>query len=177
MATFCSCFVVLKTRLRHDANAAQICEIETRQRSLDVVDDDAPKPCVVFADEAGDGSDRHVRDERHGQRLEQQREARSGSGPGHVDLFDAAIRARDARRARMQERLVLEEIEMPPLLHRGVVHGTIGLGAVRAREAPASEEVDLDVEPLARGVERARLDLPSWRSRALHGRGTSPRAS
>jgi hypothetical protein len=77
----------------------------------------------------------------------------------------------------MQERLVLEEIEMPPLLHRGVVHGTIGLGAVRAREAPASEEVDLDVEPLARGVERARLDLPSWRSRALHGRGTSPRAN
>ena len=72
---------------------------------------------------------------------------------------------------------MLEEIEVPPLLHRRVVHGTVGLGTFGAREAAATEEVDLDVEPLSFGVERARLDLPSWRSRALHGRGTSPRAS
>ena len=72
---------------------------------------------------------------------------------------------------------MLEEVEMTPLLHAGVVHGTVGLGAVRAREVAATEEVDLDVEPLSFGVERARLDLPSWRSRALHGRGSSPGAS
>ena len=55
---------------------------------------------------------------------------------------------------------MLEEVEMPPLLHRGVVHRAVGLGALRAREAAASEEVDLDVEALPLGVERARLDLP-----------------
>ena len=30
---------------------------------------------------------------------------------------------------------MLEEVEVPPRLHGGVVHRTVGLGAVRAREA------------------------------------------
>ena len=94
MATFCCGFI--------DADPTQAGKIETRQRSLDVVNDDAPEPRVVLADEAGDGSDRHVCDERHGERFEQQREAGAGSGPRHCNLLDAAIRAGDARGSGVQ---------------------------------------------------------------------------
>ena len=55
---------------------------------------------------------------------------------------------------------MLEEVEMPPLVHRGVVHGAIGGAARRAREAAAAREVDLDVEALLGGVERTRFDRP-----------------
>lgn len=99
-------------------------------------------------------------DERHGQRLEQEREAGAQPRPGHGDLLDAAVEAGDARRPRVQEGLVLAEVEMPPFLHRGVVHRAVGLGAAWTREAAAAREVDLDVEALAFGVEVARLDHP-----------------
>ena len=60
----------------------------------------------------------------------------------------------------MQERLVLEEVEVPPRLHGGVVHGTVGLGAVRAREAAALREIDLDIETTSLDIEIGRLDHP-----------------
>ena len=77
MAAFCSGFV--------DADTTQVCQIETRQRGLDVVDDDAPQAGVVDAHEARGGGDGHMGDERHGHRLEQQREARARPRPRHVD--------------------------------------------------------------------------------------------
>jgi hypothetical protein len=58
----------------------------------------------------------------------------------------------DAGDARVQEGLVLKEIEVAPgLLHR-VVHRAVGLAAIGA-EAAAYLEVDLDIEPLLLGVE------------------------
>ena len=152
MPAFCSGFV--------DADATQVREVHAVHRGLDVVLDDSPQPCVVLADEARDGRHRHVRDERHGQRLEQQREAGTGPGPGHRDLLDAAIGTGDARRARVEKDLVLEEIQMPPFLHRGVMHRAVGFGTVRTRKVAAAREVDLDVEALLGHVEIAGLHQP-----------------
>src|SRR5215471_17038078 len=98
-------------------------------------------------------SDRHVLDEGHDKRLEQKREAGSGSCPRHVDKAHAAVRTVDASDARMQEGLVLEEIEVAPGLLSGVVHWAVGLAAIRARKAATHLEVDLDVELLPLGVE------------------------
>jgi len=48
----------------------------------------------------------------------------------------------------MQVSLMLEEVEVPPGLLRGVVYRAGGLLAARACEAAAGGEVDVDVEPL-----------------------------
>jgi hypothetical protein len=60
----------------------------------------------------------------------------------------------------MQERLMLEKVEVAPRLHRGVVHLTVGHTAGGTWEPAAPGEVDLDVEAAGRGVERAGLDQP-----------------
>ena len=61
---------------------------------------------------------------------------------------------------RVQERLVLKEVGVAPRLLGVVVHGTVGLGAVRAREAAALREIDLDIETTGLGIEVGRLDHP-----------------
>ena len=81
----------------------------------------------------------------------------------HVREFDAAVRAVDARRARVQKGLMLKEIEMPPFLDLGVVDAAIGLGAGRTREAAAARKVQMDVEAFFDGVEGDACDLPRWR--------------
>ena len=50
---------------------------------------------------------------------------------------------------------MLEEVEMTPLLHAGVVYRAVGLAALGTGEAPAAREVDLDVEPLLLRIEPA----------------------
>ena len=117
----------------HDA--AQLCEIHASDGFSHVVEDDTPEPRVVLAHEAGSGGDRHMRHQRHGERLEQQREPGAFARPRHADLADAAFGARDARHARGEKRLMLKEIEMPPSLLGGVVHGTIVGVAARAGKA------------------------------------------
>ena len=104
--------------------------------------------------------DRHVHGERHGHALEQEREAGAGARPRHGDEAHAALGAGDARGARGQERLMLEEVEVPPGLLDGVVHGASGGLALRAVEAGAGLEVELDVEALVGGVEVGRGDEP-----------------
>ena len=136
-----------------DGDALHVGVVGTLAGLLDPVVQDAPHPGVVLAHEAGCGGDRHRRHQRHGERLEQQREAGARPRPRHGDLLDAAVGAGDARRSGVQERLMLEEVEMPPRLHRGVVHGAVGLGAVRTRETAAAREVDLDVEAAGLGIE------------------------
>ena len=58
-----------------DADTMQAGKIKSRQRRFNGVSDGAPEPRVVLAAEAGDGGDRHVCDERHGECLKQQRAA------------------------------------------------------------------------------------------------------
>ena len=57
----------------------------------------------------------------------------------------------------LQEGLVLEEVEMPALLRGRVVHRAVSRAARLAREAPASGEVDLDIETAPLGIEGAGL--------------------
>ena len=139
--------------------------------------DDAPQPGVVLLHQARGGPDRHGGDERHDDGLEQQGEAGTGSRPRHGDLFDAAVGAGDASHAGVQEGLMLEEIEMPPLLHGGVVHGTVSRAALRAWEAAAPGEVDLNIEATLLGVEGAGLDHPrrDQPERQLHQIGVAHR--
>src|ERR1700704_595814 len=83
------------------------------------------------------------------------RSVKPGAGPcpRHVDKAHAAVGAVDAGDARMQEGLVLEEIEVAPGFLDRVVHRAVGLAAIGAREAATGLEIDLDVEPLLLGVE------------------------
>lgn len=55
---------------------------------------------------------------------------------------------------------MLEEIEVPPGLHRSVVHRAVSGAALRTWEAVAPGEVDLDVEAAGVGIEGAGLDHP-----------------
>jgi len=115
--------------------------------------DYAPQPRVVLADQAGGSGDWHALHEGHDERFEQEREAGAGPCPWHGDEAHAVVGAVDARDTRVQEGLVLEEIEVAPrLLHR-VMHRAVGLAALGAGKAAAGLEVDLDVEPLLVGVE------------------------
>ena len=143
-----------------DGDALHVGVVGSLTGLLHPVVEDTPHPGVVLTNEAGCGSDRHRRHQRHGQRFEQQREAGTRPRPRHGDLFDAAVGARDARRSGVQERLMLEEVEMPPRLHRRVVHGAVSLGAMRTWETAASGEVDLDIEATRLGVEGAGFDHP-----------------
>ena len=72
-----------------------------RDRRLHIVENDPPQALISDVKETL-GGDRNwqVNGERHGEALKQQREARAGSRPRHGDEADAALRARDARRAR-----------------------------------------------------------------------------
>jgi hypothetical protein len=56
--------------------------------------------------------------------------------------------------------LVLEEVQMAPGHPLGVVGRAVGGGAMRTGEAAAGGEVDLDVEPLCRGIEVAAGHAP-----------------
>ena len=126
-----------------------------RPRLVHIVVQHAPQPGVMLADHLGHGLDRHGGDHGHEQCLEQQGEAAVGPCPRHVDLLDAALVAADARHAGVQVGLVLEEVEMAPAHPLGVVGRAVRGAAVRAGEAAAWCEVDLDVEPLCLGVEVA----------------------
>ena len=55
-----------------DCRAPERGEIHPSQCRLDVVLDDAPQARVVLADQPRGGGHRHVRDQRHGERFEQQ---------------------------------------------------------------------------------------------------------
>src|SRR5262249_17167658 len=117
--------------------------------------EDKPEAGVVLADKAGGSSNRHILDECHDERFEQKRETGSRPCPGHVDEAHATVGTVDAGDARVQEGLVLKEIEVAPgLLHR-VVHRAVGLAALGTGKPATGLEVDLDIEPLLVDVELA----------------------
>ena len=146
-----------------DGDACDAGEIHARDGRADVVEDDAPQTFVGDLEEARGDGDGHMDGERHGEALEQQREAGAGPCPRHGDEAHAALRAVDAWRARGEDRLVLEEVEMAPLLLDGVVHGATARVALRAAEAAACLEVERDIEAPLGGVERGRCDEPRRR--------------
>src|SRR5262245_45952885 len=115
--------------------------------------DDTPQTRVVLADQAGGSGHRHSLDESHDERFEQKREAGSRPCPRHVDEAHATVGTVDAGDARVQERLVLKEIEVAPGLLYRVVHRAVGLAALGTGKPATGLEVDLDIEPLLVGVE------------------------
>lgn len=127
---------------------------QARDRRLNIVEDDAPQTLVRDLEKAfGCNRDWQVHGERHGEAFEQQCEARARPRPRHGDEAHATLGTVDARRACGQERLMLEEIEMPPGLCDRVMHRTRRRFALRALKAAAGFEVDPDIEAAIVGVE------------------------
>jgi hypothetical protein len=81
-----------------DGDTPQVREVYARHS---LVLHEAPQTRVILPDQAPNSSDRHVLDEGHDKRLEQKREAGSGSCPRHVDKAHATVRTVDASDARM----------------------------------------------------------------------------
>ena len=79
-----------------------------------VVMDHAPETRVVLTDDPRHGRHRHALHEREHQRLEEEGEAATGAGPGHLRELDPAARAGHPWDAGMQVSLVLEEVQVPP---------------------------------------------------------------
>ena len=131
-----------------------------RQGFVDVVMDDPPDPRVMLADQGGDRPDRHLLAERHRQRFEQQREPRSRARPRDLDLMHAVLWAADPWDPGGQERLMLEEVEMPPRLLLGVVHLAVGPLALWAREPRSLREVQDQLQPPRLTVEVDAHDAP-----------------
>ena len=122
--------------------------------------DHPPDARVVLGDQGGDRPDRHLLAERHHERLEEQRKARALPRPGDAHLAHAVLGAQDARHARAEVGLVLEEVEVAPGLLARVVDRAAGALALRAGEASATAEVEAQVEASARGVEARPDDAP-----------------
>lgn len=123
----------------------------------------------MFADLLGDVRDRLAFGQLHDHRLEQEREPASRPRPRHRDRVHAVGGARHARHARVNERLVLEEVQMPPHALPRVMHRTRGLAAPRFRAG--------NREPAANPIAICSSRLPSSSSRnstpdTLHGSGS-----
>src|SRR3990170_5156469 len=107
------------------------------------MEDDAPQTLVGDLQKACGDGDRHVHGERHGEAFEQQREAGVGARPRNGDEVHAALGAGDARRARGEKGLMLEEIKMPPGLLDRVVYGASGGLALGTLEGGSRLEIEL----------------------------------
>ena len=122
-------------------------EVLRLDRLIDVVVHDPPDALVFLADQRRDRRDRHLLDQRHHQRLEQQREPRALPRPRHLHLLDRVLRADHPRNPRRQVRLVLEEVQMPPGLLLGVMHLAACRSTLRTPEPRALREVDAQIQP------------------------------
>ena len=140
-----------------------------KPRLVHVMADEPPQAGVMFADLLGDVRDRLAFGQLHDHRLEQEREPASRPRPRHRDRVHAVGGARHARHARVNERLVLEEVQMPPHALPRVMHRTRGLAAPRFRAG--------NREPAANPIAICSSRLPSSSSRnstpdTLHGSGS-----
>ena len=128
-------------------------EILAGERAVDVVVHDPPEPGVVLTDQLPDRPDGHLGRQGHDQRLEQQREPAARPRPRHCDQPNPVLRAAHPGHPRLQERLMLKEVQVPPKLGLGVVDRTAGRVALRAREPGAALEVDPQLKPTPFGIE------------------------
>jgi len=129
-------------------------------RLIHVVMHHAPDPHVGLPDERAHCRHRHLLDQRHHQRLEQQREPRALPRPRHLDLLDLVLGTDHPRHPRGQVRLVLEKVQMPPRLLLGVVDWAALPAALRTREPRPLRKIDPQIQPPLLGVELHVHDLP-----------------
>ena len=117
--------------------------------------DDAPQARVVLAEQPRRIGDRHRLGQRQHEGLKQQGEARSRASPRRRHLAHAALRTRHPRHTRVQQRAMLEEIQMPPSLVFRVMNRAAIAPALRAGEPAPPQKIHVQIEPTVRRVERA----------------------
>ena len=108
--------------------------------------DDAPQPRVVLADPLGHIGDRHRLGQRQHVGFKQQREPGARASPWRSDLAHAALRTRHPRHTRVQQRAMLEEVQMPPRLVLRVVDRAALASAFRAGEPAPARKIHVQIE-------------------------------
>jgi hypothetical protein len=126
----------------------------------DVVVQQPPQPGVVLTDQLGDGLDRHLGQQRHKQRLKQQREATARPRPRQRHLAGPMRLAGHPRHTGVQVGLMLEEVQVPPGLGLAVMDRASRLVTLWARKASALTKVQVQFQAAGRGVELGAHDLP-----------------
>src|SRR5271166_4149215 len=109
--------------------------------------DDPPQARVVLAKPLGRIGDRHRLGQRQHVGLEQQREPGTRPSPRRGDLAHPALRTAHARHASVQQRAMLEEVQMPPRLVLRVVNRTTLASALRAGEPAPTRKIHVQIEP------------------------------
>src|SRR5208337_4403061 len=109
--------------------------------------DDPPQARVVLAQPLGRIGDRHRLGQRQHVGLEQQREPGTRPSPRRGDLAHPALRTAHSRRSSVQERAVLEEVQMPPRLVLRVVNRATLAAALRAGEPAPTRKIHVQIEP------------------------------
>ena len=120
----------------------------------------APEPGVMLAHMLCQASCWHGLGEAHDQGLKQQGEAAAWTRPGHGYLLDAAMVAFDSGQLRGQPGFVLEEVQVPPALFRGVVCLEVCLAALRTDKDAAPGKGQTNVQALLLCGKLAGLHLP-----------------
>ena len=140
-------------------------EVQTCSSSADVVFDHPPDPGVVLSGHRGQRGDRHLLGEGEHRHLHEKGEPASGTSPGDRNQVDAVLGTDHPRRPGGEERLVLEEVQMPPALLYRVVHrtGRLATALDGTGEPRATRELQPDVELPGFFVKRDRAHPPRWR--------------
>ena len=117
-------------------------------RLVHVMRDEPPQTGVGLVQPPGERDGGQAAGHLHRPRLEQEREPAAGPGPRGGHRPHPVHGTRDARHTGADERLVPEEVRMPPRALTGVMHRADGLAAPRlgTMEARAGLETDHDMQ-------------------------------
>ena len=128
-----------------------------------IVVENAPQPRIVLAHPLGDVGYRHRLGQRQHIGFKQQRETRTRASPGNRDLVNSTRRASHPWGARMQERAMLKEVQMPPRLGFRVVDPAAFASAFRAHKPAPGWKIHVQIEPAVRDRKLAAHHLPRRR--------------
>ncbi len=109
--------------------------------------DDPPQARVVLAKPLGRIGDRHRLGQRQHVGLEQQREPGTRPSPRRGDLAHLAVRTAHSRHTSVQQRAMLEEVQMPPRFILRVVNRATLASALGAGEPAPARKVHIQIEP------------------------------
>ena len=109
--------------------------------------DDPPQTRVVLAQPLGRIGDRHRLGQSQHVSLEQQREPGTRPSPRRGDLAHPALRTAHSRHSSVQERAMLEEVQMPPRLVLRVVNPATLAPALRARKPAPTRKIHVQIKP------------------------------
>ncbi len=128
-------------------DAPHLRQIQLLHRPPDIVFDDAPQARVMLVEQPRRIGDRHRLGQRQHEGLKQQREARSRASPRRRDLAHPAVRTAHSRHTRVQQRAMLEEIQMPPRFILRVVNRATLAPALGAGEPAPARKIHIQIEP------------------------------